>query len=271
MAGIAQVQSLIGILVHARATGTGANQNNILKSFANAAGDQQALGVSGVAQALLDEGHKNAGETLGNVAFMVAQAADGMDAVDFPHWFRLLETVKEKLQVTPAQSAAAARPIRSRQGRLEAQIRELGGQIGGGLSVRGALVGTSTEPIQSEWAAIQAVIRNGAFTPADRESLLAKQRELLGQTGEVVVAAGREGADVADALDNLEALRQDLGGGFLDCITSGDNKAMCFIQGQGKWVTAGIIIIALGAVLWVTKPMISLYLATRRKKKRSKR
>lgn len=264
---VAQVDAAIGMLVHTQAQ---RGAPSALNAYADFAGSRAITGKNGVAQVILDAGNTQAASLIETTVLEAAQAAQGQENVDFNRWFGLLTRAKESVQamqsLTPQESAATAAPISARQNALEAQIRQLSGQIGGRASVKGALIGTSTEPIQMELASISRQIRDAHLLPVDRQALLDRQRQLLGQTEQTVVAAGREGADVADAIDKLESLRQDLGGDFFDCIVHGESKLSCFMEGSGKWVTFAIALAGIGAVLWFSMPFIRIYLLTRSRK-----
>ena len=224
--------------------------------------------ISAMAERLANKAHseglKKAGGLLDTIYLEAGQAAQGMDNPDWSRWERFVtEAAADAIAIsaiTPSQSSANAAPIRNRQSQLRSQIAEMGRSIGGRGSISGSLIGTSTEPIQAEWAAISKEIRNATLLASDREALMVTQRDLLGRTGDVVIKAGREGADVSKILDDLDDLRKG-GLGFFKCLAIGDSKIACFMEGNRKWMTLLAVVALVGVLGVVLRPYITLFSA----------
>lgn len=260
------------IALLATAQGTPTNQAAALNNFVNFTGSQHVTGLSsGLSQKLLNDGNQQAANLVDTAAIEAGQLAAGYGLADFSRWFDLLNQASDSItavsDLSPQQSAANAAPISQRQSRLEAQIEQLRNQIGDSQSILGAFVATSTAPIQLEFVAISKSIREAYLLPADREALLAVQRQLLNQTEQVVVKAGKEGKDVADAIDDLDKMRKNVGGDFFDCLVYGDSKLACFTSGKAKWVTLGVAAIAIVTLLWFLMPFFQTYLLLTKKSK----
>jgi len=203
---VAHIDGALGLLNAAQAVPDAAKKGQLV-SLSSFVGSRECCGSNGLAEQLLREDparFNKAIRLLEGVGLEAAQAANNIGHLDFPRWRQMLGEARQSIQnagsLTVAQSRANAAPIEDKQAALAAKIKNLQAQAARRVDPLKDPVGTvlaSFNPMSNAQTAamyseISRLINSTDLLAADKERLSTKQRQLLGQHGQMTSAFNKD-------------------------------------------------------------------------------